>query len=194
MQRIKLKYFIVSEYGEMRNRLHYHAIFFLKGISDLGLPRQLWKEILEHTWNKGFCSAYYLTNTWARYAVKYMEKKYNMLLSSRLGFDAYKEYNGVDFECTEDYRIPVYNIQGTPYNIPRSWLDKIRFVRNGKEDINYRGLRMAHLQSNPPPDPKKPLEFRYMENSKFVNENWDRFLSKEPEPKFDNDDLYNDNW
>lgn len=130
---VKLKYFIVSEYGEKRNRLHYHAIFFVKGIY---LDRFQWKVLLETEWGKGFCSAYELSNNWIHYCVKYMQKSYNMMLASRLGFDAYfesakKQYDKSDFGINKlmiPYSIPdgypKYYIKGKGLSLPRSWYEK----------------------------------------------------------------------
>ncbi len=126
---VKLKYFIVSEYGEQRNRLHYHAIWFIKG---LDIDRYQWKVLLESEWGKGFCSAYLLASNWIRYACKYMQKSYNMMLASRLGYDAYDKSHQEFDKCNGKSIIPVglpdqypkFYIKGKGHNLPRSWYDK----------------------------------------------------------------------
>ena len=149
---VKLKYFIVSEYGEERNRLHYHAIFFIKGIY---FDRFQWKILLEPEWKKVFCSAYMLAPNWIHYCVKYMQKSYNMMLASHLGCDAYYKYvkerykvdslngkllipfvqdgNIPEFEDFLNIKLPLFYMKGKGYPLPRSWYDKLfsnRYVVN----------------------------------------------------------------
>ena len=130
---VKLKYFIVSEYGEERNRLHYHAIFFIKGVY---FDRFQWKTLLETEWGKGFCSAYMLAPNWVHYCVKYMQKSYNMMLASRLGYDAYKQFAQSRYPVSEynDDKMfiplddpdgfPKFYLKGRGYSLPRSWYEK----------------------------------------------------------------------
>lgn len=118
---VKLKYFIVSEYGEERNRLHYHAIWFIKGLC---IDRYQWKILLEAEWGKGFCSAYLLAPNWIRYACKYMQKKYNMMLASRLGYDAFDKANPgnhIPLDHVDGY--PKFYIKGKGKQLPRSWYE-----------------------------------------------------------------------
>lgn len=117
---IQLKYFIVSEYGEERNRLHYHAVFFLKNVDRCSFNRIFWKAYLETTWSKGFCSAFYLDYKWATYVCKYIQKSYNMMLYSRLGKSSYIDSG--EFGNTD---IPSFNINGRVLSAPRSWSKQI---------------------------------------------------------------------
>lgn len=118
---IKLKYFIVSEYGEKRNRLHYHLISFLYNCTP-ELNYVFWKVLLEDTWAKGFCSAFELTNNTISYTCKYIQKDYNMMLYSKgLGADAYLSNPHLDVSYDD---LPTYQMNGKNYYIPRSWQDK----------------------------------------------------------------------
>lgn len=72
---IKLKYFIASELGEEKNRPHYHACIFIKGI------KLTWQEanaIFNKFWKHGYVgNCYPLTAQRIRYACKYIQKQYN---------------------------------------------------------------------------------------------------------------------
>ena len=169
---VKLKYFIVSEYGEERNRLHYHAIFFLYGIF---IDRYQWKVLLENEWGKGFCSAYELASNWIHYAVKYMQKSYNMMLASRLGYDAYDKAHqefrkGISKDIIDpmpdDY--PKYYIKGKGHSLPRSWYEK-KFE-------NYNAVSTAKRAKALNSSLVKPIETIYKEemaNAQFLSRNPD---------------------
>lgn len=78
---IELKYFIASEYGERKNRLHYHCIFFIRG------AKFTWVEfngICRKLWNYGIVGNCYSFNAgYARYCVKYIQKQYNFKMFSQ---------------------------------------------------------------------------------------------------------------
>lgn len=121
---ITLKYFIVSEYGETRARLHYHAIFFLYNVDKSSLDRFFWKGFLEVLWNKGFCSAFYLDPQTISYCCKYIQKSYNMLMSSRLGKSAFLDYSkGVLINPDQP---PFFQLKGRNFLPPRSWQEGIQ--------------------------------------------------------------------
>lgn len=184
---VKLKYFIVSEYGEMRNRLHYHAIFFIKG---LDIDRYQWKVLLEKEWGKGFCSAYNLSSNWIHYAVKYMQKSYNIMLASRLGYDAYdkshQEFSKVEcssglkdeipYDMVDGY--PKYYIKGKGYPLPRSWYDK-KFSNPWLRSVVDRNNAIARSIGKT----SKDYENEYERQCKFLSDNPD--CAEVEKPRYD---------
>lgn len=67
----KIKYYACGEYGEKKNRPHYHAIIF--GVSAFGKD----KELLKEAWPYGFVYTGTVTYQSCRYVAKYIQKKYN---------------------------------------------------------------------------------------------------------------------
>lgn len=167
---IRLKYFIVSEYGEERNRLHYHAVFFLKGVSSHVMTFPFWKALVEHVWSQGFCSAFVLTNHWITYACKYIQKSYNFMLHSRLGKDSFLERYRRDWKPRYQYDIPMFPIKGKPLFPPKSWLKELM----GDQDY---GIAMKKWSSEHVDN--RRFSDRLAENDRFILDNPDRF-------KFDN--------
>lgn len=173
---VKLKYFIVSEYGEQRNRLHYHSIWFLKGVE---MDRYQWKVFLESEWGKGFCSAYNLDNTWASYACKYIQKSYNMLMASRLGKEAYLKYNGRDFYPNmERMDFPSYPIKGKIFPIPRSWREFIKpHIPGSKLPYNPEYYVIAgNYHKNHPKEKRLSYNDRLLIQDKFQSDNPELYL------------------
>ena len=172
---VKLKYFIVSEYGEERNRLHYHAIFFIKGIY---FDRFQWKTLLEAEWKKGFCSAFMLAPNWVHYCVKYMQKSYNMMLASHLGFDAYfasakGRYKAFDFndsklhiDINDPDGFPKFYLKGKGYSLPRSWYEKA-FANYWQKGVVCKSYAMNHYKS------EKQLSDEYKKQANFLYQNPD---------------------
>lgn len=162
---VQLKYFIVSEYGEMKNRLHYHSIWFVNGVF---LDRFQWKRLLEDEWKKGFCSAFYLTNTWASYACKYIQKGYNMIMYSRLGKKAYLDScGGVFIGDYDTFDIPYYAVRGKSFPIPRSWRDSLIVKIPGSSvdsasyfSVAYR-FQALNNESRQPYNVRHLLQYKY---------------------------------
>lgn len=181
---IELKYFIVSELGETLNRLHYHAIFFLKNANEHDFTFLFWKSLLEETWGKGFCSAFCLGHKTICYTTKYLQKQYNMMLYSKsLGKDAYfavqrsKELNFDEFD--------EYPINGKSHIAPRSWRNELRGQQHNTIASSALKSKMEHIPSL--------LSFRdkIVINNHFHDEN--PRVSKEKLPRLDNSDLINFN-
>lgn len=181
----KLKYFIVSEYGEERNRLHYHALFFLRHVDEFSLPRQLWKELLEVTWGKGFCSAFYLEEKTAKYCVKYIQKQYNMMLHSRIGGDAYSMSQLGKKHSVDD--LPSFPLSGRKFLAPKSWRIRQLEKEYGTIDsvaVNSVGSRkLAQSCNSVLTDVEKK-----MINDKHVSDNRDLF-DKPAQIRQKNDDI-----
>lgn len=161
---IQLKYFIVSEYGELKNRLHYHAIFFLYNIKPTDCTFVFWKELLENTWSKGFCSAFELQQKTIVYTTKYIQKQYNMMLYSKsLGFEAFKKVHGSDSLKYDE--IDTYLINGKSFSCPRSWRDSLR----GQQHNTIAAKALADKAFNAPT--RLTQRQKILINNKFVNDN-----------------------
>lgn len=191
----KLKYFLVSELGELKDRLHYHVLYMVsKEFTDtfrefeelvklswvkkqpLSPDQKEFRKIVLKRWKKNHPNIdlklnedYKSLRRWARrkyddislgfataqnlkhgsgvgsinYAVKYIQKQYNRLFSSHIGFDAWRKYM-VDtrqlvptYEIPEKERIPIFAdkvyhpkfvdyphfpVRGVNYPVPSSWL------------------------------------------------------------------------
>lgn len=180
---IELKYFIVSEYGEERNRLHYHALFFLKNVDFVLCNRLFWKELLENTWSKGFCSAFDLQPCNIAYVTKYIQKDYNMLLSSRLGLASW--LSGVKAEDFTSwlYEQPSFVFMGKPHVAPRSWRMKLL----GRLTNNQISRNMQIVRALDNHVDKIPLSDKILINEKFLSEN-PRYIREETK-KFNNLDI-----
>ena len=166
--KISLKYFIVSEYGEMRNRLHYHAIFFLSGPGAKVFTFPLWKCLLEYQWKKGFCSAFTLDPHWITYACKYIQKQYNFMMHSRLGKEQWladmKGWNPAD-----EYELPFYPVKGKLRLPPKNWCKELM----GDQRYNIGVKRFI----NSCPDTGN-YERRFLLNEKFVLDNPELFQQR----------------
>lgn len=195
----KLKYFLVSEFGELKDRLHYHVLYFVSKefddthrefeqlclmswtervpLSDdeilyrkslfsnyfdnlyrsqkLKNKKQFFKYMLDDpefrdyfNWSRqkynevslGFATCQMLKGGTAvgsiHYAVKYIQKQYNRMFYSQMGYNAWREYaerinliqpawtsqnggplylyNGVDF--------PTFPVRGKRYPVPVRWM------------------------------------------------------------------------
>lgn len=176
-----LKYFIVSEYGEERNRLHYHAIFFLRNVDVSTMTRFLWKELLEDTWQKGFCSAFYLTQKEAKYCCKYIQKDYNMMLHSRIGAEAYI-YNNMDFKpdlSSADplkWKLPTFPMNGRNFLAPRLWRDEMIDGICAFNPMSIYGGRVGQISVSKLTDEEKVLinEKHLIDNPNLVRSDEER--------------------
>lgn len=180
---ISLKYFIVSEYGEERNRLHYHALFMLQNVDYILCNRIFWKELLENTWSRGFCSAFDLMPQNIAYVTKYIQKEYNMLLSSRLGLANW--LNGVRAEDFTDwlYVQPSFEFMGRAHVAPRSW--RVKLLGKLVASTISNNIRCKNLHSNKPD--KVSYTDKLLINEKFISEN--PCYVREEQPKSNNLDI-----
>lgn len=174
---ISMKYFIVSEYGELKNRLHYHANFFLYNVKEHDCNFVFWKSLLEDTWNKGFCSAFELTQKTIVYTTKYIQKQYNMMLYSKgFGFDAYKSVYGN--RVLKYNELDTYLINGKSFVCPRSWREKLRSGTH-----NSVAAHCIYCETRDLPKLLSERD-RLMLHHKFVADN-PRVETKEDVPKLD---------
>lgn len=180
---ISLKYFIVSEYGEERNRLHYHAIFMINNVDYILCNRIFWKELLENTWGKGFCSAFDLQPCNIAYVTKYIQKEYNMLLSSRLGLANWLQ--GVRAEDFTEwlYVQPSFVFMGKPHIAPRSW--RLKLLGKVNASLISNNIRCKNLHSNKPD--KMSYTDKLLINEKFLSDN-PRYIREEKQ-RFNNSDI-----
>lgn len=161
---IVLKYFIVSEYGELRSRLHYHAIFFLQNVDPHEVHYVFFKTLLEENWNRGFCSAFELEHKTIAYTCKYLQKDYNMMLYSKgLGKDAYLKTH--IFDRLEDDEIYTYSINGKLHPVPKSWQEEL-------DTPERRSVALANIKQNIEDSPPKLLlRDRITLNNSFLRDN-----------------------
>lgn len=70
LDKIKLRYVVVGEYGSKTNRPHYHLAMFM----DKKVPYRVIKMFIDDSWNKGFNSVEFLDVNKIEYLVKYFNK------------------------------------------------------------------------------------------------------------------------
>lgn len=100
----EIRYYACGEYGELRNRPHYHAILFNQDFAD----KKLWSkkngnilfrsDTLERLWPYGFASIGEVTFESAAYVARYVLKK-------QTGEDSEKEYQILDKETGEIHQL-----------------------------------------------------------------------------------------
>lgn len=186
----KLKYFIASELGELKDRLHYHCLFFLSEEFDDHAAE--FEELLKLSWVRkvpltddeiSFRKSLYRIHknrlspekskelfNWSRrkyddisigfataqvprhgtgmgsihYCTKYIQKQYNKMFYSQLGYKPWREYMvksgylipnwnrpfSIDigsasylhlYECTLD-KYPMWSVRGKLYPVPVRWM------------------------------------------------------------------------
>lgn len=223
----RLKYFLVSEYGELKDRLHYHVLYFVS--SEFTDTHREFEELCKMSWTykfplskhdiayrrhcfKSWCKqfkpkvddpAYVDYRNWSRrrydnqslgfatcqmlkhgtaigsihYACKYIQKQYNRMFYSHLGYDAWIKYmidsGKFEFSFTDnainpvlksnvlDY--PLYSIRGKLYPVPKRWL------------VNSLGGYMTKYYS-------RKLASQFIDKEKIINEDrLNRFWYDEPD-------------
>lgn len=119
-----IRYYACGEYGELRNRPHYHAILFGHEFED----QRLWSKkngnllyrsaILETLWPYGYCSIGQVTFESAAYVARYVMKKIT-------GDNAEKEYEILDKETGEIHQIqPEFALMSRRPGIGSDWYDE----------------------------------------------------------------------
>lgn len=136
---VKLKYFIASEYGETYDRLHYHALFFIKGAKFTWLEM---KSIINTCWPYGIVGNTFNVNSGRiAYCVKYIQKQYNVKFYSRYpmrqcaprverDFRVGRRQSVYDFD-----QLPYYMLNGKKVTLPYYWL---KTLLSDTERISYR--------------------------------------------------------
>lgn len=222
-----LKYFLVSEFGELKDRLHYHVLYFVSSEfddthrefeelckmswvyrvplseSDIAYRRHCFKSWCKHVKPKRDSQSYIDYRNWSRrryddqsmgfatcqmlrggtsigsihYACKYIQKQYNRMFYSHLGYESWIKYmiDSKQFEFSSsdcavapvlksnilDY--PTYPVRGKRYPVPKRWL------------INSVGGYMAKYYS-------QKLALSFADQEKFVDEDRIvRYIFDEPE-------------
>jgi hypothetical protein len=121
-----IRFYACGEYGELRNRPHYHAILFNHDFED----KTLWSkkngnllfrsETLERLWPYGFASIGNVTFESAAYVARYCMKKIT-------GEKAEDEYKILDKETGEIYEIqPEFALMSRRPGIGKTWYEKYR--------------------------------------------------------------------
>lgn len=126
---VRLKYFIASEYGETYDRLHYHCLFFIKGI------KLTWLEfghIVRKVWPYGIVgNTYNLNSQRCAYAVKYIQKQYNTKFYSRFEIGVVAPDLERRFRVQKRYSVydksnlPCYVFNGKRVSLPYYWMRKL---------------------------------------------------------------------
>ena len=136
---IRIKYFIASEYGETYDRLHYHALFFVKGAKFTWLEM---KTIINSCWPYGIVGNTYNINPGRiAYCVKYIQKQYNTKLFSKFEMRKIAPFLEYDVHMTRRHdvddinNLPHYVLNGKRVSLPYYWMHQL-FTNN--ECIRYR--------------------------------------------------------
>lgn len=136
-----VRFYACGEYGELRNRPHYHAILFNFDFED----KLLWSkkngqclfrsETLEKLWPYGFASIGNVTFESAAYVARYVMKK-------QTGENAEKEYRILDKETGEIHDIePEFALMSRRPGIGKEWWDKYHSDTD-KDFVTLRGTKM----------------------------------------------------
>ncbi|WGL31509.1 replication initiator protein [Dipodfec virus UOA04_Rod_1209] len=127
----KIKYFLVSEYGETFGRGHYHACIF-------GLPYHLANDIIDSCWSLGFVDIHPLSPAAINYVCKYCLQNVYDSAEDKIA-DDYKTFMlcsrrpaiGSSFMSDDMLAYLKTNLdgcvtlQGVKYSIPRYYEDKV---------------------------------------------------------------------
>ena len=119
-----IRFFHCGEYGDAKERPHYHAILFNFDFDD----RKLWKlsngvpvytsESLEKLWGKGFCTVGAATFQSAAYVARYVLKK-------RTGPGSARYYERMDPETGEIFELkPEYVTMSRRPGIGKDWIEE----------------------------------------------------------------------
>ena len=127
--KVRLKYFIASEYGETYDRLHYHCLFFIKGAKFTWLEMQA---IINSCWPYGIVgNTYNLEPGRIAYAVKYIQKQYNTKFYSRFPISEVAPHLEKQFRTEERYSVydenflPSIMMNGKRVSLPYYWMKKL---------------------------------------------------------------------
>lgn len=228
-----LKYFLVSEFGELKDRLHYHVLFFVsKEFDDTfrefqELVKMSWmkkiplteeeilfrKDIYKknqkrlkeekrkdlYRWSRrkydeiplGFATAQNLKHGSAvgsiHYACKYIQKQYNKMYYSRIGFNVWKDFMVESNQFVPNWNremddkigalhpysytgteYPTFPIRGKSFPVPARWMQ----VTVGKYHTTLLRKDMADrlFEENGPKfvDFKKQAYHEYKESERFA--------------------------
>ena len=125
-----IEYFIVSEYGALRDRPHYHAVI-LNVVPLDGTPQ----ECIEKAWQLGFVYLGSVTTASLRYVLKYIQKDADLpvdkfqslfyLMSKGIGKTFLNIANGQNVSNIRDRLCTSINIDNIQYIMPRYFQTKI---------------------------------------------------------------------
>lgn len=231
-----LKYFLVSEFGDLKDRLHYHVLYFVSSeftdthrefeelckmswVFKVPLSRDdiisrkiLFKSWCKRTKPKKYSSSYIDFRNWSRrryddcslgfatcqmlkhgtsigsihYACKYIQKQYNRLFSSRLGYFAWLEhmvdsgkfvYNFKDksdipialsakYVCSPNVLdCPTFPVRGKHYPVPKSWL--LKSIGKGMTTYFFQKLAMEFADQDKFVDEQRVNRFWYDEKERL---------------------------
>lgn len=168
---VTLKYFIASEHGELKNRLHYHCLFFLKGLP--GTPVKFtwaeFNEICKSVWPYGIVgNCYRVSSKRIRYCCKYIQKQYNYKWFSQ--FELYKIAPALPWLVRRNTRLrdpdylPRVAYNGRLVSLPYYW-KKIIFSAPERVVLRVTFQRYCDRQ----PYNRKQMDRRLRKNANFWN-------------------------
>lgn len=145
----ELRYYYCGEYGEITRRPHYHAIVFGKDFED----KKYWKtrkgidlytsQLLEDTWQKGYCSVGSVTFESAAYVARYVMKKITGDKKEEKNEIGLKAYEKVDMQTGEIYTIAEeYTDMSRRPGIAREWFMRYAGDCYPKDSIFIRGKHL----------------------------------------------------
>lgn len=145
----RIRYYQCGEYGEsVGNRPHHHICLFGYDFPDKILFSEnegiqtFTSEILENTWQKGFCTTGNLTIESAAYVARYCMKKIN---SSKESPEKYKDhYKIIDSETGEIIDLQKeYATMSRKPGIGKEWYDKFHSDIFPHDSATYKGRKVS---------------------------------------------------
>lgn len=132
--KVKLRYYLVSEYGPKTKRPHYHGIFFNLPFTEVGNEKKL-DNLITTSWQKGFIKVGTVTAASIGYVTKYLITKNDenpgvapvFSLMSRNPAIGSNYLNNADKFHKQDNENKFYTVRedGSKGRLPRYYRDKI---------------------------------------------------------------------
>lgn len=127
-KKFKIRYYACGEYGDEKERPHYHAIIFGLKLDDLTYYRttrdgfKLYNsKVIDEIWTHGYCTIGAVTFESCAYVARYIMKK-------QLGKGAEDHYLKIDKSTGEilSDRTPEYTVMSNRPGIGKKWFDKFK--------------------------------------------------------------------
>lgn len=160
----KFKFYMCGEYGDMKDRPHYHAMLFGCDFNDKVKYKKNangdWlytSKLLEDTWQLGFCTIGDVTQQSCRYVAGYVTKKITGAVAPDYYGDRLPEYgrgsNGLGLEYLRQFghqwmTTGFIVIDGSKYRIPRYYDIKFRELDALAHDV-VKDKRILNARDRP---------------------------------------------
>lgn len=139
---VKLRFYVAGEYGELKERPHFHACLFGFHFSDIQFfkmskgGRIYTSKILDGIWNKGFTTVMDLTFESAQYAASYIMKKQS-------GKTSNLDYEIIDRETGEvSYREREFSHMSLKPGIGYNWYQQFKGEVFPFDHVIVKGMEM----------------------------------------------------